>query len=262
MPASKISGLVAGATVTDDVLLAIAALEADLERQTSLREALDRRIERARHDHEDDHERLLMRCRQFEDGEVRRVDAAARASEVRIAELEKDHRDALDRQLHESAQATAGRMEEAERRHRDAIAEREQALLRSHEIATEDLTRAHAAAIEELTRSHRAARDRAAEAQAFEIAERDDRVESLQNRLAKAEAEFRTEAYRLSASIALHAQDAQSARAEASALRERLAHPLASSTWTPAGPLRVLASVLRRAMRAPRRLARAVRSPR
>ena len=258
MPASLTPGLVLGEAVTDETLLAVATLEADLERQTSLREALGRRIERARHDHEDDYERILMRCRQLEDGEIRRVDATARAFEIRIAELqariadlEQDHRDALERQLRESAQATADRLAEAERRHHAAVAEREQALARSH-----------AATIEEVTRSHQAVRDRAAEAYAFEIAERDDRVVALQGQMAKAETEFRKEAYRLSALIALQAQNAESARAEASALQERLAHVYASSSWRLLRPLRVLTYVLRRAMKATRRLARAVRSPR
>ena len=227
--------------MTDETLLAVATLEADLERQTSLREALGRRIERARHDHEDDYERILMRCRQLEDGEIRRVDATARAFEIRVAELqariadlEQDHRDALECQLRESAQATADRLAEAERRHHAAVAEREQALARSH----------------------------AAEAYAFEIAERDNRVVALQGQMAKAETEFRKEAYRLSALIALQAQNAEYARAEASALQERLAHVYASSSWRLLRPLRILTYVLRRAMKVPRRLARAVRSPR
>ncbi len=246
MPAPVIPGLILGKAVTDHILLAVAALEAELERQTSLREDLGRGIERARHDHEDAFERLLRRCRELEDVEVRRVEAA-RASEIRLAALDQDHRDALEGQHRESARAIADRLEEAEHRHHAAIAAREGALLRSHGLA-----------IEELTRSHRAA----AEAQALAIAEAEDRADSLRGQLARAETEFRKEAYRLSALIALRAQEAEAAGAEASALRERLAQVHASTSWKLARPLRILVYVLRRALRAPRRLARAVRSPR
>ena len=251
MPAPVTPGLTLGEAVTDEILLAVAALEAELERQTSLREALGRGIERARHDHEDAFERLTERCRALEDGEVRRVDAAARASEPRRAALEQAHRGGVARQRGESAQGPAGRLDEAEHRHHAAIAAREEALLRSHGLA-----------IEELTRSHRAAGARAAEAQAFAIAEVEDRAESLRGQLARAETEFRKEAYRLSALIALRAQEAEAARAEASALRDRLAQVHASTSWKLARPFRVLIYVLRRVLRAPRRLARAVRSPR
>lgn len=190
-----------------------------------------RRMERARQAHEEAFERLLGRCRALEDEKVEWVDRSA-----------KDRAD-ID--------AMAAARASVEDRLRAAVD-------RVQDLEATDLRRRDAEAAE---------RDRMADAHALALAEVETREEAARHDLAKAEETFRIEAYRLSALVVLRSKQAEAAAAgteaaaaEAAAARHQLALLVASTSWRLTRPLRVLSRLIRRAGRAPHRLARALRS--
>ena len=202
-------------------------------------------MERARQDHEEAFEHLLGRCRALEDEQVEWIGRSAK-----------------DRADIEAMAAARASVEDRLRVVVDRVQDLEAIDLRHRDAAL-------AAA-----RTHQAERDRMTEAHALALAEVETREEAARHDLAKAQEDFRIEAYRLSALVVLRSKQAEAAAAgteaaaagteaaaaETAAARHQLALLVASSSWRLTRPLRVLSRLIRRAGRAPRRLARAMRS--
>lgn len=217
--------IVEASIASDRTELPAARPDAALDRETALREAAQRRAERLAQDHEDAYERLLVRCRALEGeallwseekaGFLVRQGAAA----DRVAELEA----ALAACEARLAQA-ASLGEERAHAERDRMERQIQALAAAHEA---DLSR------------------RAAEHDAA-LSAAEDRIHGARHDLLEAEKAFRVEAYRLSALVALKAQEADDRAGEAAGLRDQLSAVLASSSWRLSRPLRSIGSLLAR----------------
>ena len=204
--------------MTDGPEPPLARLEAALDRETALREAAQRRAERLAQDHEDAYERLLVRCRALEgevlagSGERALVLARQAAAEARIVDLEA------------RLSAAEALREERERAHRATLERQSRTLTEAHEAERRRLSADHDAALS------------AAE----------DRLHGLRHEFVEAEKAFRVEAYRLSALVALKAEEAEHSAGEAAGLRERLHALLTSSSWRLSRPLRAMGRLLSR----------------
>ena len=205
----------------------VARLAADLDREIALREAAVRARARARDEHEDAYERLLLRCRSLEADKVRWADAGFRSVED------------LELLKHDHARALARQSEGVELKHRSE---------------TERLARDLAALRDTL-----AARDTMVGERDAKVAAAEEREGLLRLTLAEAEERFRTEAFHLSALIALQSSEAKAAQAEAEAAKRQLASIFASTSWKIGRPLRWAGRFLRRLRRVPSRLVRVVR---
>lgn len=224
--------IVEASIASDRTELPAARPDAALDRETALREAAQRRAERLAQDHEDAYERLLMRCRALEAEALLWSEEKARflvrqgAAGDRTAELE-----ASLAELEASLAACEARLaraaalgEERERADRDRMERQIQAIAAAHEA---DLSR--------LAAEHDAA-----------LSAAEDRLHDARHDLLEAEKAFRVEAFRLSALVALKAQEADDRAGEAAGLQDQLRAVLASSSWRLSRPLRSIGSLLAR----------------
>ena len=238
MSDSSMAGLEPEGHAGDDDAETVARLAADLDREIALREAAVRARARARDEHEDAYERLLLRCRSLEADKVRWADAGFRSVED-VELLKNDHARALARQSDE--------------------------LSKTFERASEGVELKQRSEIERLSRDLAALRDTLV-ARDTMVGERDAKVAAAEERegllrltLAEAEERFRSEAFHLSALIALQSSEAKAAQAEAEAAKRQLASIFASTSWKIGRPLRWAGRFLRRLRRVPSRLVRVVR---
>ena len=216
----------------------------DADRDDALHDTEGRGIERARKGHEEAFERLLGRCRGLEDekfewiaGRREHIEALAAAkvfADERAADWERQRR-ALQDRLRASADRVRD-LEAIDDRHREAA----RATARTHQIERDRMIDAHASA----------------------LAEVETNEETARHALAKAEEDFRIEAYRLSALIVFRSKEAEAAAAETVAVHQELALLLTSTSWRVTRPLRLMSRLVRRALGVPRRLVRAASSRR
>ena len=223
----------------------------DADRDDPLRDAERRGIERARKGHEEAFERLLGRCRGLEDEKFEWIAERREHIEAFTAA-----RKAQDDHVH-SADDRAADWE----RQRRALQDR----LRASADRVRDLEAIddrHREAARATARTHQVERDRMIDAHASALAEVETNEETARHALAKAEEDFRIEAYRLSALIVFRSKEAEAAAAETVAVNQRLALLLTSTSWRVTRPLRLMSRLVRRASGVPRRLVRAASSRR
>lgn len=231
MSDSAMAALEPEAHAGDDAVGTVARLEADLNREIALREAAVRARALARDEHEDAYEHLLLRCRSLEAEKVRWADAGFRSVED-VELLKQDHARALARQSDDLSRTFEQVSERVELKHRFEV-----------EQAARDL----------------AARDTMVGERDAKVAAAEEREGLLRLTLAEAEERFRSEAFHLSALIALRSSEAKAAQAEAEAAKRQLASIYASTSWKVGRPLRWAGRLLRGLRRVPSRLVGVVR---
>lgn len=250
------AALVPVTSSSDETAQVVTRLEAELQRQIALREVADRMVARARDNHEEAFERLLLRCRFLEDEKVKWTDDSQRT----IGDLKREHAEDLTRRLEVERTEWRGILKA-----RDEVIERLGREVNEMREALADRDKRLAAAAE---REALADRDRriAAAAEREALTDRDNRLAAAEERegslglqLAAAEERFRAEAFHLSALVALHSKEAQAAQAEVERLRQQLASVFASTSWSISRPLRVASRLMRRLRRGPSRLVGLVR---
>ena len=125
-----------------------------------------------------------------------------------------------------------------------------EARLAAAETLREERERAHRDAMERqartLTEAHEAERRRLSADHDEALSAAEDRIHGARHDLVEAEKAFRVEAYRLSALVALKAQEAEHGAGEAAALRERLHALLTSSSWRLSRPVRAIGRIFAR----------------
>ena len=238
MSDSAMAALEPEAHAGDDAIGTVARLEADLNREIALREAAVRARALARDEHEDAYEHLLLRCRSLEAEKVRWADAGFRSVED-VELLKQDHARALARQSDDLSKTFEQVSERVELKHRSEV-----------EQAARDLA---------ALRDTLAARDTMVGERDAKVAAAEEREGLLRLTLAEAEERFRSEAFHLSALIALRSSEAKAAQAEAEAAKRQLASIYASTSWKVGRPLRWAGRLLRGLRRVPSRLVGVVR---